>query len=42
MCKVYNHKGKLHLESKLHATKTCFSIEAYEQITVASCNNNQK
>jgi hypothetical protein len=32
MSKVYNHKGKLHV------VKTCFSIESYKQIRIASFN----
>ena len=38
MSKVYNHEGKMHMAGKRHVAKTCFSIEAYKQITIASCN----
>ena len=32
LSKVYNHKGKPHV------ARACFSIEAYKQITTASCD----
>ena len=34
MSKVSNHKGKP------HGAKPCFSIEAYKQIAIASCNES--
>lgn len=36
MSKVYNHKGKPHM------AKTCFSIEAYNQITMANYNEESE
>lgn len=38
MDKMYSHKSKLHMVDKLHRAKTCFSIEAYKQITVVVTN----
>lgn len=45
MRRVYNHKGKLqmedklHMTGKLHAAKPCWSIEAYKQEAIDSCND---
>jgi hypothetical protein len=38
MSKVSSHEDEQHMEGKRLMMKTHFSIKAYKQITIASCN----
>jgi hypothetical protein len=38
MSQVPSQEGKPHVVDQLHLVKTSFSIEAYKQITIFSCN----
>lgn len=42
MSQVYSHEGQLHMVDRLPVAETCFTVEAYKQLVIASCNEQSE